>query len=296
MVEDTKEKTPSQQFPADAEKKQPPAVVVPVRAPTQVAAASPAPKTPAPSPPSVAAQANPKPGGRRMFIKLLAFFGAVLAIIPFVPWGNYLLGSVSSTGTAKRQLAVLDLNTPTNRNANGSVAGKTVNVKDLTSFPPNTAWLLTYPSSGDPGIDSQNPDTFQKFRLIRLPAELGGSDQAASAFVAYSEVCVHLWCSPFFLAANERFNCPCHGSEYQLPTKDPSTGKLVDAGLAVAGPASLQPAPTNAIPMLTLTADSSGNLYVEPPQWDVDHNGVLGYGRNADSYQNFILPKANGTG
>ncbi len=236
-----------------------------------------------------------------MFIKLIAVFGAVLAVVPFVPWGNYLLGSVSSTGAYKRQPAVLDLNTPTNKNANGAVAGKTVNVKDLTSFPPNGSWLLTYPSSGDVTIDSQNPDTFQKFQLVRLPAELGGSAQSASAFVAFSKVCVHLWCSPNYDPqksadpAYETYQCPCHGSIYQMPTKD-SSGKLANAGLAIAGPASLQPAPTNAIPMLTLTADSSGNLYIEPPQWDVDHNGVLGYGRNADSYQDFILPKATGSG
>jgi Rieske Fe-S protein len=233
---------------------------------------------------------------------VVAFLGAVLALVPFIPWGNFLLSSVSSSGAFKRQLAVLDMNTSTNKNANGAVAGKTVNVKDLASFPPNGSWLITYPSSGDLTIDSQNPDSFQKFQLIRLPSGLGGSDQSASAFVAYSKVCVHLWCSPNYDPqkstdpAYETYQCPCHGSIYQVPTKDPTTGKLVDAGLAIAGPASLQPAPTNAIPMLTLTADPNGDLYIEPPQWDVDHNGVLGYGRNADSYQDFILPKATGSG
>jgi hypothetical protein len=42
----------------------------------------------------------------------------------------------------------------------------------------------------------------------------------------------------------------------------------------------VQPPPTNAIPLLTLKTDSSGNLQVVPPIWDVEHNGVLGYGRN----------------
>jgi Rieske Fe-S protein len=230
-----------------------------------------------------------------LFIKLIAVVGAFLALVPFVPWGNYLLGSVSNTGAYKRQLVVLDINA----HANGAVAGKTVNVKDLNSFPPNGSWLITYPTSGDLTSDSENPDTFQKFQLIRLPAELGGSTTNASAFVAFSKVCVHLWCSPNYdpqkstSPSDETYQCPCHGSIYQLPTKD-KNNKMVDAGLAIAGPASLQPAPTNAIPMLTLTADANGDLYVEPPQWDVDHNGVLGYGRTADSYQNFILPKATG--
>ncbi len=236
-----------------------------------------------------------------MFIKLLVGVSAILALVPFVPWGNYLLSSVSSTGAYQRQKAVLDLNTPTNKNANGAAAGKTVNVKDLTSFPPNGAWLLTYPSSGDITIDSENPNTFQKFQLIRLPADLGGSATSAAAFVAYSKVCVHLWCSPNYDPQGstdpsfETYQCPCHGSIYQLPTKDKS-GNLVDAGKAIEGPANLQPPPTNAIPMLTLTADSNGDLYIEPPVWDVDHNGVIGYGRNYASYQNYILPAAKGTG
>jgi len=224
-----------------------------------------------------------------------------LAIVPFVPWGNFLLSSVSSSGAYKRQKVVLDMNTTSNNNANGAVAGKQVNVNDLTSFPPNGSWLITYPSSGDLTLDSQNPDTFQKFALIRLPSELDGSNKAASSFIAFSKVCVHLWCSPNYdpqkstNAAFETYQCPCHGSIYQLPVKDPQDpSSLIDGGKAIAGPASLQAAPTNAIPMLTLTADPNGDLNIEPPLWDVDHNGVLGYGRNYQSYQNYILPSAEG--
>jgi len=226
---------------------------------------------------------------------VLAAVGAVLAVVPFVPWGNFLLSSVSSSGAYKRQQAVAD-----NITANGSAAGKAVNVNDLTTFPSNSSWLVTYPSSGDLSLDSQNPDTFLKFQLIRLPQELGGSDRAASAFVAYSKVCVHLWCSPTYdpqkstSSQYETYQCPCHGSIYQLPTKDPATGGLVDGGKAIAGPASLQAFPTNAIPMLTLTADPNGDLYIEPPLFDVEHNGVLGYGRDFASYQNYILPVAEG--
>ena len=253
----------------------------------------PRPLVPAPAAPA------PKSGGRRWFIKLLAGVGALLAIIPFVPWENFLLSSVSSTGALARQKVVLDLNTATNKNANGAVAGKTVNVNDLASFPPNGSWLVTYPTSGDLTVDSESPDTFQKFGLIRLPAELGGNNKDASAFVAYSKVCVHLWCSPNYDPQNstspayETYQCPCHGSIYQLPTKD-SSGNLIDAGKAIDGPASLQAPPTNAIPMLTLTADSNGDLWIEIPKWDVGHNGVIGYGRDYASYQDYILPVAEG--
>jgi len=305
MVEDSKETTPSQQKPSEAEKKPAATVASQVRPPVPAQGATTAPRPPPPRPPVPAQAQTPavapqrKQSGRRTFLKALVAVGAILAIVPFVPWGNYLLSSVSSSGPAKKQNVVLDLNTTSNNNANGAVSGQQVNVNDLTSFPPNGSWLITYPTSGDLTIDSQNPDTFQKFALIRLPTELGGANKSASAFVAYSKVCVHLWCSPNYdpqKSSNptyETYQCPCHGSIYQLPTKD-SSGNLVDAGKAVAGPASLQAPPTNAIPMLTLTADSNGDLIIQPPVWDVDHNGVIGYGRNYASYQNYILPLAEG--
>ena len=212
--------------------------------------------------------------------------GAVLSIVPFLPWGDFLLSSVYTTGSYQRQKAVLDLNNATNKNANGAVAGKPVNVNDLKSFPPNSSWLLTYPSSGDITIDSQNPDTFQKFGLIRLP---NGKSKTAADFVAFSKVCVHLWCSPSYdpqhgtSKTDETYQCPCHGSIYEIPD-----------GLSTGGPASLQAFPTNAIPMLTLTADPNGDLYVEPPKFDVEHNGVIGYGRDYKSYDSYILPVAQG--
>jgi rieske iron-sulfur protein len=215
--------------------------------------------------------------------------GAVLSLTPFVPWGSFLSSSVTSTGAYKRQKVTLDLNTEANRNVNGSVGGKTVNVNDLSSYPPNSTWLLTYPSSGNLSVDSANPDTFIKFGLIRLPTQLGGDAKDASAFVAFSKVCVHLWCSPNYdpehttSNADETYQCPCHGSIYRVPD-----------GLSIAGPASLQPFPTNAIPLLTLTADADGTLNIEPPLWDVEHNGIIGYGRDWKSYENFVLPAAQG--
>ena len=299
MVEDTKEDPPTQQKDSEAEKKpapqQPasprPAAPVPARpvAPPQSVTAAPRPpvqpRPPAAPPPAPSIQ-PPKTTARRTFIKALVAVSAVLSIIPFVPWGNFLLSSVSTTGAYKRQAAVLDLNNSTNKNANGAVAGKQVNVNDLTNFPPNSSWLLTYPSAGDITIDSQNPDTFQKFGLIRLP---NGTSKSAADFVAFSKVCVHLWCSPNYdpqkssNSSFETYQCPCHGSIYEIPD-----------GLSIAGPASLQAFPTNAIPMLTLTADPNVDLFIEPPKFDVELIGVIGYGRDYGSYGNYILPVAEG--
>ena len=308
MVEDTKEKSPSQQAPADAEKKQ---QVVPATPPTPATTAGPAPPRPAavpPRPPAAPpAPAAPPTKGRRTFIKALFAIGAVLAIIPFVPWESYLSSSVESGNAITNLLSKVRVDQNTNY---GAASGQLVNVNDLTTFPPNDHWVITFPSSGDPTIDSENPDTFVKYELIRLPIELGGNSKQATDFVAFSKVCVHLWCSPNYNPAqtknpnengyappsatsitHEQYECPCHGSIYRIPD-----------GKAIAGPASLQAPPTNAIPMLTLQADSAGQLWVVYPNRDprlpfpndgvdaIEANGELGYGRDFASYENFIKP------
>lgn len=193
----------------------------------------------------------------------------------------------------------------------GAAAGKVVNINDLTTFPPNDHWVITYPTSGDLSIDANNPDTFKKFELIRLPTELGGNSKKATDFVAFSKVCVHLWCSPNYnptqssspsengyqagAVKHQQYECPCHGSIYRVPD-----------GLAVNGPASSQASPQNAIPMLTLQADSSGDLYVYFPNADptkttvsngkanivsvdpIEADGSIGYGRDYMSYENSL--------
>jgi Rieske Fe-S protein len=173
----------------------------------------------------------------------------------------------------------------------GSAAGQIVNVNDLNTFPPNSHWVITYPTSGDPAVDANNPDTFSKFELIRLPASLGGGSRKATDFVAFSKVCVHLWCSPNYDPGHVQYECPCHGSLYRVPD-----------GLSIAGPASLQAFPQNAIPMLTLQADSKGDLYIFFPNRDpatgnpvpdsIEADGDIGYGRDYASYENFIKPAA----
>ena len=249
-----------------------------------------APPAPPPPPRPAAAPVNKS---RRRFITLFAVVGGLLTLVPWIPnMGGFLSSSASgSTVVNGTQTIVLD----ENPSVNGKASGKTVNVNDLTTFPPNSTWLMTYPSSGSPSLDGQNSNTFVKFALIRLPKELGGANTNASAFVAFSKVCVHLWCSPNYnptqcsdssengyqagadCSPHQLYECPCHGSGYSVGVD----GKPV--GLALIGPAAVQPVPTNAIPLLTLTTDTSGNLQVVPPIWDVDHNGVLGYGRNLGS-------------
>lgn len=103
-----------------------------------------------------------------------------------------------------------------------------------------------------------------------MPEELGGARQDVSAFRLYSMVCLHLWCLwKYFPQDNKkRGECPCHASTY-----DPVTGA------AIGGPASVQPTPSNVLPRLDMESDSNGSLYILPPTWGVNDNGIVGYGR-----------------
>ena len=65
-----------------------------------------------------------------------------------------------------------------------------------------------------------------------------------------------------------RGECPCHGSMYDVRT-----------GTSFLGPASLQAPPSNTLAQLDFEADSDGFMFISPPTWGVNQNGVVGYGR-----------------
>jgi Rieske Fe-S protein len=190
---------------------------------------------------------------RRDFLKLFAATGTAFAFTPFVPWGNFMPNPQNVI--LEKAKAIL----PDGTHAN------------LYSFPVNYAEVITYPKTTDIVLDEE---AFRKWNLIRLPAELGGSINDVSAFRLYSMVCVHLWCLWKYYPTTDpsiprnRGECPCHASTY-----DPLSGKAID------GPAAKQASPSNVLPSLDLEADKDGFLYIIPPKWDVNENGVIGYGR-----------------
>ncbi len=189
------------------------------------------------------------PLSRRDFLKLLGVGGTAIAFAPFVPWGNFMPNPQNDN----LQKAKVILPDGTHANVN--------------TFPKNYAEVVTYPNTDD---DVLNEEAFRKWNLIRLPPELGGDVNDVSAFRLYSMVCVHLWCLWKYWPdeGKKRGQCPCHASTY-----DPVSG------IATGGPAAKQSAPSNALPKLDLEADSSGFLYIMPPVWGVNDNGVVGYGR-----------------
>jgi rieske iron-sulfur protein len=186
---------------------------------------------------------------RRDFLKLLAAAGTVLTFTPFVDWGKFLPNPAGSANE-KQKVELPD--------------GSQANVK---TFKVNHAEAIIYPKSDDPVL---NEEAFRTWQFIRLPSELGGEKNDASAFRAYSMVCLHLWCLWKYWPGEgrKRGECPCHGSLY-----DPLTGK------AFAGPAALQSPPSNVLPKLDLEVDKDGNVWILPPNWSVNGTGVVGYGR-----------------
>jgi Rieske Fe-S protein len=188
---------------------------------------------------------------RRDFLKLIGAAGTGLAFAPFVPFGNFMPNP--NQASLERVPVIL----PDGSHAN------------INTYPVNHAEVITYPSTGDAALDAE---AFRKWQFIRLPEELGGGKKDVTSVRAYSMICLHLWCLwKYYPEDNKkRGECPCHGSVYEPTT-----------GTAIAGPASVQAAPSNVLPELTLETDPDGSLFIMPPKFNANDNGVIGYGRFA---------------
>ena len=186
---------------------------------------------------------------RRDFLKLLGAAGTSVAFAPFVPWGKFMPNPSSST------LEKVPVILPDGTQAN------------LNTYPINHAEVITYPETTD---DVLNEEAFRKWQFIRLPEKFGGGRNDVSSFRGYSMVCLHLWCLWKYWPDEGRMRgeCPCHGSMYDVRT-----------GTSFLGPASLQAPPSNSLPKLDFEADADGFMYISPPTWGVNTNGVVGYGR-----------------
>ncbi len=186
---------------------------------------------------------------RRDFLKLLAAAGTVMSFTPFIDWGKF-MPNPAGAASVRAKVMLPD--------------GTHANVK---GFPVNHSEAIIYPTTGDRVLDAE---PFRRWQFIRLAPEFGGENNDVTAFRAYSMVCLHLWCLWKYWPdeKKKRGECPCHGSLY-----DSRTGK------AIGGPASLQPPPSNVLPSLDLEVDKDGFLWILPANWNVNGNGIVGYGR-----------------
>lgn len=198
-------------------------------------------------------QGTSKSGGlsRRDFLKLMGAAGTGLAFAPFVPFGNF-MPNPNQSSLEKVPVILPD--------------GTRASIK---TYPVNHSEVITYPSTGDAALDAE---AFRKWQFIRLPVELGGEKQDITAFRGFSMICLHLWCLWKYWPeeGRKRGECPCHGSMYSA-----------DTGTAYQGPASVQAAPSNTLPKLDFELDVDGLVWIMPPKWGVNENGVVGYGRFA---------------
>ena len=174
--------------------------------------------------------------------------GAGLAFTPFVPFGNFMPNpSIVSFGKTEIYLE------STKKQAN------------VNTVPVNYGETISYPRTKDPVLDAE---PFRKWQFIRLPEGLGGAENDVSSFRIYSNICLHLWCLWEYKTDEMNGACPCHGSIYDIRN-----------GRSIAGPASVQAEPSNVLPFLGMEIDSDGMMWILPPTFNADSNGIVGYGR-----------------
>jgi len=143
-----------------------------------------------------------------------------------------------------------------------------ISLDKISFIKPNSMEFFYYPNPED----TENRDVFQKFVLIRLPEHLGGAVNDVSAFRAYSSVSIstdHCVTKYWPDIGRQRMEDPCWGTVY----------RAID-GLVIQNTDPVMITSPMALPHLDLSIDDSGALYVEPPAWTVDENGVVGYGRS----------------
>ncbi len=119
--------------------------------------------------------------------------------------------------------------------------------------------------------NSYSGDAYQRFLLIRLPSYLGGDKNDTSSFRAYSRIDIESHCivsynlRDFFQIVD-----PCHNERY----------RVFDGASYYFGVSMFDKPVENALPQLDLVSDNDGFLYVKPPIWTVDQNGIVGEGRH----------------
>ena len=69
-----------------------------------------------------------------------------------------------------------------------------------------------FPNEYGMGVDERWKEKFGVW-LVRVPDDIAAH---ASGFYALISTCTHLGCTPNYLAAENKFKCPCHGSGFRL--------------------------------------------------------------------------------
>jgi Rieske Fe-S protein len=194
---------------------------------------------------------------RRKFLKRLLLYGSLFAAVTVSGFGIFSLAErIGSTTTNTPSTT----STPTIGTKQEILDPATNSVVRTSDIAENEAINFIYPRTGDPSKDS---NTFSQCVVIHLPkgfsaGNFGAKDPiSGDTFIAFSRVCVHLWCLCSYDTSNDLITCPCHGSQYVPGFGAPYND---EPGFAVSGPAASQPAPNNTLPVVTLSVASDGTL------------------------------------
>lgn len=144
----------------------------------------------------------------------------------------------------------------------------------LDDMAPNSMGFFSYPNSYN-FTDSAN--AYQRFILIRLPTWLGGDKDDISSYRAYSMLDLDSHCMIKYWPQEQRqrIEDPCHFEMY----------RAIDGASYFVGIKIMSKPVEDALPQLDLGADSDGYIYVKPPTWTVDKNGLIGDGRHLSKEQ-----------
>ncbi|PYR48254.1 MAG: Rieske (2Fe-2S) protein [Acidobacteria bacterium] len=77
---------------------------------------------------------------------------------------------------------------------------------------PPQQFKVGFPNEYGMGVDERWKEKYGIW-LIRTADDI---EQHASGFYVLISTCTHLGCTPNYLAAENKFKCPCHGSGFRL--------------------------------------------------------------------------------
>jgi cytochrome b6-f complex iron-sulfur subunit len=77
---------------------------------------------------------------------------------------------------------------------------------------PPQQFKVGFPTEYGMGVDERFKEKYGVW-IIRTPEDI---DQHVSGFYVLISTCTHLGCTPNYLAAENKFKCPCHGSGFRL--------------------------------------------------------------------------------
>ena len=82
-------------------------------------------------------------------------------------------------------------------------------------FEPPSSFKAGLPSEYGMGVDERYKESNGAW-LVKVPSDPLSGRSGVEGIYALSTTCTHLGCIPNWLAADQKFKCPCHGSGFRM--------------------------------------------------------------------------------